>query len=390
MDAKMPGMITGLGCDYLPASRTMQKLLSSGLVVLAYAMFASGATNNASVRLACLSIRLLPASARQFGWDYTMEFTTGPSADATPNNELAVVNDPSLPDHGSLYRFYDPSFPDPLVGEFYLNTPPFSDQNQDGFDDFFEPSQGVTNETTAGVIYDFTGSEGQVTALWNRPANSRTGTCRITLNTAWAANLSFTHRFELLEFTGSLAYTIAGTNANGFLQLAETDHNTNTVAGAVSLIRTNTDFLLLSAGAWSNALEQSFGYLADSGLGRQGTNYLEFVQFTEGNPSDGGNDYLYWVMLIGDANDANGNGIPDLSDPEVARRQPVLALSLAGDQLLLRVSGDLPMAYDLQQIGALTQTNWTIFRSLSLTQDPQVVTIPRPVAGAGYWRLRTQ
>jgi hypothetical protein len=368
----------------------MQKLFNTGLVVLGLAMSTLGATNNASVRLACFSVRLLPASASQLGLSYTMEFTTGQSADATPNNELAVVSDPSLPDHGSLYRFYDPSFPDPLVGEFYLNTPPFSDQNQDGFGDFFEPSQGVTNETTSGVIYDFTGSEGQVTALWNRSANSRVGTCRITLNTAWAANLSFTHRFELLEFTGSLAYTIAGTNANGFLQLAETDYHNNTVAGAVSLIRTNTDFLLLSAGAWSNALEQSFGYLADAGLGRQGTNYLEFVQFANSNPSDGGNDYLYWVMLIGDANDANGNGIPDLSDPEVARRQPVLALSLAGDQLRLRVSGDLAVAYDLQQIGALTQTNWTIFRSLSLTQDPQVVTLPLPATGAGYWRLRGQ
>lgn len=380
----------GLRRKVIPPARTMPELLLTSLVVMGLAMSTFGATNNASVHLACLSVRLLPASARQLGLDYTLEFTTGQSTDATPNNELAMVNDPSLPDHGCLYRFYDPSFPDPLVGEFYLNTPPFSDQNQDGFSDFFEPSQGVTNETTSGVIYDFTGSEGQVTALWNRPANARVGTCRITLNTAWAANLSFTHRFELLEFAGSLAYTIAGTNANGFLQLAETDNNTNTIAGAVSLVRTNTDFVFLSAGAWSNALEQSFSYLADSGIGRQDTNYLEFVQFADSNPSDGGNDYLYWVMLIGDANDANGNGIPDLSDPVVARRQPVLALSLAGDQLRLSVSGDLAVAYDLQQVGALTQTNWTIFRSLSLTQDPQVVTIPLPAAGAGYWRLRGQ
>ncbi|MGH7993922.1 MAG: hypothetical protein ACREDQ_10425, partial [Limisphaerales bacterium] len=63
-------------------------------------------------------------------------------------------------------------------GMIYINLPPPVDANNDGFDDFFEVSQGVVNKVTSGGTY-FTGTyfSGTFTATWNRPAGSKNGTC---------------------------------------------------------------------------------------------------------------------------------------------------------------------------------------------------------------------
>ena len=66
-------------------------------------------------------------------------------------------------------------------GSIYMNLPLGFDRNNDGFDDFFEVSQGVTNATSSGNYSTSTYYSGTVSAIWNRAAGSASGTCVLTL-----------------------------------------------------------------------------------------------------------------------------------------------------------------------------------------------------------------
>lgn len=345
-------------------------------------------TTNAAVHLFCFSLRFHAATTNSF----TLALSTAPSS-APANGELAPVFDPRLPNHGSGFLLHDPQLGSDITGVIFFDAPPFSDANTNGFDDFFEVSQGVPTRATLGY-FDSQADSGNVTAIWSRAAGSATGICQLHLEAMTYGDLGvFTHTFEVLEYTGPLNYTPGSNTVAGTIALLQTGTPANTLTGAVAFVKVATNRfneLILQPGTWTNSAAQTLAY-TNSLIQRDqslGTNYYGVVSFADGDPGTPEPDYFLWMLSVDDSNDSNHNGVPDFSDdPLAAVRQPRLALTPAGGNLLLSLSGDVGRLLQVQRAPGLNPAGWTNVLSVTLTNDPQSVPLPWPTNGASFWRV---
>jgi hypothetical protein len=113
------------------------------------------------------------------------------------------------------------------------------------------------------------------------------------------------------------------------------------------------------------------------------------MTFADGDLTTASADYLNWILSINDANDANGNGIPDFSDDPVVKHVK-LALSLTTTNLQLSIGGANGSVCQVQQSFTLPATNWQIVQTISVTNDPQVLTLPLPASAPAFWRTQVQ
>ncbi len=281
-------------------------------------------------------------------------------------------------------------------GYIYVNLPPVVDANNDGYDDFFETSQGVTNEVTTGS-YPATDNGyfygGTITATWNRAAGSASGTCALYLDDdLWGPLGTFTCPFTLLEYTGPLTYTPGSNTVSAAINLTQTGNSANTLQGPIVFDKDPTDrFNTLDnePGVWTNAALQTLSFNSETfsrGIPNWPTNYAGYVFFADGNPSTASPDYQGWVLSIDDTNDGNHNGIPDFSDDPLPP-VPHLSLALGTTNLLLTISGDIGHTNQIQETSSLAQTNWQTTLSVLQTNDSQVVSLPLPTGAPKFWRV---
>ena len=316
----------------------------------------------------------------------TLELTTSPS----------VINEELAPQfasysHFSYFLLDDGFFL--IEGVMDLNVPLGLDDNDNGFDDFFETSQGVLLTTTSG-IYDTGLTEGTIQANWNRSAGSKNGTCVLTLTDDDFGPLgSFSHSFELLEYKGPLNYVPGATNVTGIVALTRTDSPAETLQGAVNFIKSDLDpfdELELQPGGWTDASAGTLTF-ADSLFLRdflRTTNYYGFVFFDDGNLATGDLDYTAWQMSIDDINDTDHDEIPNFSDTPAGggARRPVLTLARNASNLLLTISGDVGRLHHILGGTNFVTGNWQTNLSVTLTNDPQTVSLPLPTTNVKYWR----
>ena len=123
----------------------------------------------------------------------------------------------------------------------YVDLPLGVDVNGNGFDDFFEVSQGVSTAVTSGS-YNTDISSGTVTATWSRSAGSKDGTCQLDLNDDTYGDLgTYTCPFTLLEYTGPLTYTPGSNTVSATISLTQTGNSANTLLGPVTFVKSSTD-----------------------------------------------------------------------------------------------------------------------------------------------------
>jgi hypothetical protein len=189
-------------------------------------------------------------------------------------------------------------------------------------------------------------------------------------------------------------YTPGSNNVTGSVNLLQTGNATSSLQGPFEFVKLSTNRfnrLLLQPRTWTNATSQLLAFTNDLYYRDSPwtTNYYGLVEFDDGDPNTLDPDYLTWVFSIDDANDANHNGIPDFSDDPAtapAPRPPELALVWNSTNLLFSVSGDIGHLHDIQQITDLSASNWQTLVSVTLTNDPQTVSIPLPQGSAAFWR----
>jgi hypothetical protein len=286
-------------------------------------------------------------------------------------------------------------------GTIYVNLPPAADANGNGFDDFFEVSQGVTNEVTSGGTYSTsTYFSGTVTATWNRNAGSANGTCVLDLyDDNWGDLGNFTCPFTLIEYTGPLTYTPGSNTVSASINLTQTGNSASTLQGPIVFTKSSTDpfnTLTNQPGEWTNASSQTLSFDSEvfsRSIPTWPTNYAGYVFFADGDPGTASPDYQLWELSINDTNDANANGIPDFSDNPASvtpPRAPHLSLARGATNLLLTISGSVGHTNQIQAVGSLTSTNWQMTQSFLQTNDPQVVSLPLPAGTVKFWRVVAQ
>lgn len=284
-----------------------------------------------------------------------------------------------------------------IPGTIYVNLPAPVDANNDGFDDFFEVSQGVSTKSTSGSESTSI-SSGSITATWSRSAGSPNGTCQLHFVDDTYGDLGiYNCPFALLEYTGPLTYTPGSNTVSATVALTRTGNPANTLAGPIIFDKSSTDpsdTLTNRAGVWTNAAMQQFAFYNDLILRdpTERTNYFTYYyfEFADGDPSTAASDYIYWVLSIDDTNDVDTDGIPDFSDnPSVVAPPHAshLALVLGATNLVLTISGDINHTNQIQQNTSLGSTNWQTTQSFLLTNASQSVSLPLPTNGPRYWRV---
>jgi hypothetical protein len=350
----------------------------------------------AQARLYCLSLRFQEAVAYDsYGFQWRFDLTTLPSG---VNGELAPDFLTTSYTHSAYVELYSELLGNDS-GAIGLNVPSGGDANGNGFPDFFEVSQAVNNLTSSGVLQSQNFYYGGTTfqATWNRAAGSSTGSCSFQVydpdNTY--NSIRYTFSFSLLEYTGPLAYTPGSNTVSAAVNLTQTGNAANMLKGPIVFVKSSVDpfnTLTNQPGVWTNAALQTLSFdseILTRGIPTWPTNYAGWVFFTDGDPSTASPDYQLWVLSINDTNDTNANGIPDFSDMPASvtpPRAPHLSLALGSTNLLLTVSGNVGHTNQILGISPLTSTNWQVTQSFLQTNDPQVVSLPRPAGGPQFWR----
>lgn len=346
------------------------------------------ATHSAHATMFCWSLRFHQGTG---SFDETLDLTT---ISGGLNGELSSWYGSHT--HRSGFSLDFSGFP--ITGTLLLNLPDFQDANGNGFDDSYEVSQGISG-TSAGQ-YTTAVSSGTITATWSRPAGSSAGTCVLRLVDSTFGDLgNFRHTFEVLEYTGTLIYTPGASAVSGRLELAQTGNSANTLQGPVAFTKSITnpfDELTLESALLTNATPQTLDLYEPTPIYRDlalGTNYYGPVEFNDGDLTTTEEDYYSWEISIDDLNDGDGDGIPDFSDDPSGTappRRPQLSLARSPTNLLLSISGDMGRLHHVLESSSLTAGNWTTNVSLTLTNDPQVIALPLPPAGARFWRATAQ
>lgn len=356
--------------------------LLPALILLQVFVFPKGsAAAPASVHLYSLSIRLKPGTARALGLNYNLQFTTAGATEAF-NGELTPLPDPAPSSHATNYRLDGDIFFEPVFGSLFVNLPGFFDQNENLVHDFFEVHQGFS-ATSSGVSDDLSGA-GPATAVWNRAAGAQQGSLRLTLQNY---ALTFAHTFEIQEFSGTLDYPVSDSLIVGQVLVSSEPDRTKTLSGSVILDRINNDQARLRAGTWTNQAGQAVTHLGAEALVRDRSEYLDLLVFEDGDLSTGVEDYDVWILRIHDPNDADGDGIPDLTGRAAARR-PSLAVGRFDQGLRLSITGEAGRTYQIEQITALGQTNWTQLATVTMTNETQNLVVTAPIEPASFWRVR--
>ncbi len=347
------------------------------------------AAQTAQARLYCLSLRFRPASD-PMGF-YTLELSTLPSP-APANGELAPTF--AQPTHSAGFRLTDQIWEMTMEGALAINLPLSQDDNQNGYADFFEVSQSISGATSGSFIIPGVDS-GTVRATWSRAAGAKDGSCVIQMTGGSGPLSAFTHEFELVEYLGPLSYTPGTNQVAGSVDLRQTGAPDNRFVGPVVFIKSSTDpfnRLELQPGSWTNAWDEHFEFQRETYLRdtQWPTNYYGYVTFADGDFTTTEPDYYDWMLSVDDLNDADRDGIPDFSDApgSVPPRPPRLAVSFGPAEVRLSISGTVAVSHELQEASSLSLGDWSTIRTLSLTNDPQTVTVPLPAGQTRFWRVR--
>jgi hypothetical protein len=345
----------------------------------------------AQARMYCFSPRF-QQSDDEIGF-FTLNLTT---LSFGINGELAFGVFGTGDSHSTFLILTDQLFGDEYEGAMALDVPAGGDANGNGYADFFEVAQSL-NATTSGA-YDIDSiGNGLVSASWSRSAGSRLGVCVLTFQNTSFGNLVFSPTFELLEYMGPLSYNPGSNTVSGTLNLTQTGNSANQMQGPVQFEKVSTNrfnLLVLQPGAWSNSTMQTLIFTNDLFLRDADwpTNYGGYLDFQDWDPNTPDPDYVIWGLSIDDTNDVNHNAIPDFSDdPQSALpRRPLLSLALTSSNVLLTIHGDVGHLHQVQETLLLPATNWQTVASVTLTNDPQSISLSLSAAGSRLWRVLAQ
>jgi hypothetical protein len=103
---------------------------------------------------------------------------------------------------------------------------------------------------------------------------------------------------------------------------------------------------------------------------------------------------LVWDMLIEDDNDYDGNGIPDLTDPNLPPARPLvqppfLTLSFSAGKLFFSLAGTAGNSYDIEQSSTLSSILWAPALSVTLSNNTPTFSFPSPGIGTTFWRAKS-
>ncbi len=355
--------------------------------------------NEATMNLVCQSFVVRPALAVPdpsggIAVDCLGEFTT----DLNNVGEFRSINGEWFPYNGTLgytstIRIRSIELGLEWIGVIEVDIPKAGDLNLNFITDFLEADQAVS-ATTHGTVDVGLGAE-PVVAKWNRMAGSAEGTVTLRMPSPFevGTELEFLHPFEVLHYRGSLTYTPAApgtTRVEAQVQLPRLGGN-GQFAGPMPLIVRDSGTLERVNTHWIGSGAVDFEVLGSKEveglelfLDRIANRpwYAGSLFLLDGQPATPFQDeFDLWDVFVVDPNDANANGIPDLSDPQpAAPTSPTVSLSGPPGALRLTVTGEAGRTIRVEWSPTLSPSVWSLIRSGTLSSAPEVI----PVEAGGF------
>ncbi len=360
--------------------------------------------NEADVTIACRSIAVYPADATDvIGTIYTLAYTS----DFDFEGNINSINHEWFPFNGgasylsyaSLLEMTDDFWGIAVTGLIEAEIPLAEDSNLNSITDFFEVDRPVS-ALTGGTI-DFGGGPEAVTVAWLRYAGETQGSLRITLASPSPVQdeLIFDHVFEIFQYQGKLTYepaTEVGGSITATVDLTRAGGEGKFV-GPMPLVLTDARTLERRPTQWTGPSEETYEVLGTFEI--EGVSlFLERLDdhpwyagsffFLDGVPStpDFQDEYDRWDLFIDDPNDANGNGIPDLTDVAgvVPSDPPTLVIEAADDSLQFTIGGQPGTTVNIEQRATLSSGDWSVLQSVTLAASSEVVVVSAPATDAFY------
>jgi hypothetical protein len=350
--------------------RQLIRFLWGCLLAITLSSGAAGQERRAEINLSCLDLRFEPAGSGGFGLETSLILGTGEG-----NGEVFFA--PNEFTHMSAFLFRMPGAT--MNGIIEFDVPPFEDENENGFADFFETSMPVFSTVTQGRYETSDGFDsGIVRATWRRSEEERFGTCELVLTSDTFGQLpAFQHTFELLEYQGALTYTPQAPSFTAQIDAARIGLPEHTLNGPMQIQitgETGPGELSFHSGTWSGPNQTLFKF--EAGLldrdAPQSSVYMAFVVFEDGEPETTLPDFQQWVLRIIDENDGNENGIPDLSDPPETNSEPplppLLSLGRHESGFLLHLTGSAGTTYVIESASVISHAQWSALTEITLDQ----------------------
>lgn len=379
---------------------TFMKALPRGYLALLTAAALPVHANEATIQIACTSIRAGDASAfdvaeTSFEIRYTSDFsdTDINSFNGEWYQFIGTVG------YESVFTLENMDFGVVDVGVLDVEIPNPGDENLNFLTDFFEVERAISGQTTGAVSLG--GKSQAVTAVWQRAAGETTGTVTLSFPAFPAlliGELTFTHTFEIFQYQGTLAYTPPASDGSmdATVNLKRVGAE-GSFEGPFPLKLAEDGTIERLSTEWTNALEESFEVIGskdiedvDLSLARipLRKQYAGSFFFVDGIPStpDFQDEFDLWDVFIDDPNDADGDGLADLGDAPAAA-PPQANLVWINKTLQLSIAAPAGTRINIQQRTSLSEGDWATTQSFALGSANETIAIPVPEGGASFWRV---
>jgi hypothetical protein len=342
------------------------------------------------VRLICYDILVFGAKAKFFGEIEDENHFSSQGRFAPANDELAFAPIDVPTTHFGTFQYTDGQFFETFPLPFELDIPD-NDANQNGIYDLLEYDQGVATTTTIGTYTDTEGAigggEGSFTAKWTKPANSHGGTVVITFD--FNNPVAFTHGFQILNYQGDWTAAVKeNSTVHGPVTVVRDGVPEQTLGGELALSLAQQGEVKLTTTSLTNEFGATFEWAQPETMERDRTEYYEFLSVTDGWLYEPTFDFMDWLIIIDDKNDADHDGIPDLTDPPaVTAAAPTMQIIKTANGIRLMITGDIGATYTLEDAPSLPAAQWLHPTTVTLTASPQALDLPAPTT-ATFWRMR--
>jgi hypothetical protein len=325
-------------------------------------------------RMVSHSPRIFPAVDRDgfLRLDYRMSISAFSNPNSV-NHELRLATAEHGFSHEGFFLLEDPILFETFPIAFVLDVPPYSDENLNGLEDFYDPAAAVENVRTSGLHRNASGGAEEFSATWNRAAGAADGTVVLELP---FIGRRFTHAMSLLAYEGVFEFTREGTNLNGTMSLTNLAAGEDRITGDFSARIVSSNAMDYPEGAWNGPGEFVYRFVPWDRLDRVETNFVTFLSFEDGSPETFEPDYLDWVLIL-ESGDANGNGILDLVEgATVPVERPRLAVEKAPDGIRITIFAAAGVTCALDSALEVAATNWTEEQSVTLTTGEATLNLP--------------
>ncbi|MCL5097140.1 MAG: hypothetical protein M1608_06370 [Candidatus Omnitrophica bacterium] len=285
--------------------------LGAGLVIGAGAV--SLWANTASIKIEDYSFVLEPITYTEPGYAATTIFTTYDGGSGAPLHDGDTYSAEVKPDSsGSATYRTDYVTMDALGLESYgtmVFTIPNTDSDGNGLPDVVQKDKAVSLSLT-GTQYcqyarDNDGQNITFSGTITRSAGSATGTVVVSGPTLPEMSTSY----HLIGGDGTLTYDPQSGDSTFVIQMWPVGDWSSQLNGRATLSKNGPNEITMA-----NLHGDTFSFTANVVMQRQGNTYCSQGQISDGYDATSWPDYQGCLVEIADSNDADGDGIPDLTD----------------------------------------------------------------------------